>query len=214
MNIRDYSSELDRVLNKLKSDSDIMGCIKSDGAKIITAPGRFQYRGLKWIKCIFNDEAIDRIKKLHDPEDDILGYVSGYHIMPYSIKNHALDNLVKSNTSHEFYLQEDDFSDCDLGTGNIHICPNGEWQIVLLSSKNPDAKKKASGPYWNGNVPEKSGADKLSEKDKESINYDYYFPKIKGSEKEESLIVTDEMDDEKLLDRIKDIYKLLGIISD
>jgi len=160
MEIKDYSSDLKNIRKQLNYDS--IGRIR------ITS-GRGQYKGLRWIKCYFKDDC-----KLKEPYKD----VKGFHIMPYRIMPEHVKKAVPSVSQGEFKNQENSFTDYDITTGNIHICPNSKRQLVLLVNNGTEKRPKYNGPGWKVTPDGKLGTS--------NIKTNFYFPPI-GSDSSDDL---------------------------
>lgn len=183
MDIKDYSERLLGVKSFIESKEIIKYFSIEDTS------GQFQYKGLKWLRCLFNDN----VKLKDEYKDD---NVVGFHIMPYRIKPEHLKHIVCSDTEHKFKIQNNNFTDYDPKTGNIHICPNGIWQIVLVK-KQPN--------YGPGFLETNSKEFNIYER----IKPNYYFPRIDSNENDLSAhkieLSVDSTNDEALLKLIQDV---------
>lgn len=153
-----------------------------------------QYEGLHWIRCKFNTEVQSEYVTIY-----------GFHIMPYSIKKEDIENngtlkIVKNVTGEKkFNESDDDFTDYDLGSGNMHKKPDGTYQIVLITDK-----VKPYGPGWSDN-----GAPNIGESPSDfysHIKKDWYFPNFFDRTNEVEL-----KDVDAVLQKLDGFFKELGI---
>lgn len=191
MRIKEYlesiKEENDKTLTKIRK---ILTNKWKEVEKVEPAHGVSQYVGLKWIKCIFKDD----VKMKSEYKD-----VEGFHLMPYRIRKADFENAVISGSVGKFIEQETDFSDFDINTGNIHICPNGAWQIVLIVNTGTESKPKLSGPGWRKII-----CNSDSFKVEYEVKTNYYFPRIDSND--EDIEVNNEKYDD-LLKLINDVIK-------
>lgn len=201
MKIKDYTLEIDalaKALNSEKLRKNHLG-----RCEISSAAVKGQYNGLKWYRCLFKADTINRLKPEYKD-------VVGIHIMPYRIRTENLIGIVSSNKNeHAFNEQSDTFSDYDPDTGNIHICPNDEWQIVLIKKN-----KSGYGPGWADENIESFELNDMSLIQKFKIKTDYYFPRIDTKENDLSVYtrkLSVHCKIEELIEFIKDVIKEMTV---
>lgn len=144
----------------------------------------YRYEGLVWLKCRLAPEMIKILKPEYQG-------ITGIHIMPYRIKKDHLAGIIEYNNSQikKFMDEEESFSDYDQKSGNIHITPNNEWQIVLYVH----TEGIADGPRWKDNDNAGKDVNNLIINEKYLINDNFYFPKV--SNHEEGIKICEKLED-------------------
>ncbi|MGN0346840.1 MAG: hypothetical protein ACI4DU_06095 [Lachnospiraceae bacterium] len=176
-------SRLENVDNNIikKLHNDLVRGMSPKKECAITIATAKQYEGLCWLKYRFTPS----FQKKEEYQN-----VIGLHVMPYRIYERHLANIQEASTESPFIKQNTDYSNYDIKSGNIHICPNNEWQIVLIK------KTSTQGPYWATDEEAHKNGYTLKIGNK-FVQEKYYFPRITaGTEKDRPLDIFNENDDE------------------
>ena len=170
--IKKVIKEFQKAVDKAKEKFEGSG-IFADFSK--RKPGQGQYSGvIFWYKWAFSSDIIDKLKERNID-------IKGINIMPYRITkavvekaaNKDADNAKKFN---EEIIPNPEYCDYDPKSGNFHMKPNGQYQVVLVGGL---------GPGWKGgkSIIESENIDDRLKK----IKVEHYFPRIDSEDNTESI---------------------------